>query len=326
MKNIVITTLVLSSLIGLVHAVSATDALVPQPPMELSGTQGKFDFIKVDSARNRLLACHTQNGSLDVIDLTSGKLVKSVATGNAQGVAIDDKSGRYFVSCSKPPKMVVVDSAKLGVAGEVALPEAADLVAYSPVMDRAYVCNDEKPEMWVIDPNTKQILSTLTFPGAGMEDLGFNDEGTVLFQCLKESSQLAKIDLKEGKIVTQWPTAPVEKPHGLAMVPGTDSVLVVGGNGKLVLMSLSTGQVIASTDVSPRIDEIAYDPELRRVYCASGLGTISVVSLEQNKLTTLAPLPSSQGAHSIAVDPKTHAVWIVFAKDGKAYVQSFTTK
>jgi DNA-binding beta-propeller fold protein YncE len=263
---------------------------------------------------------------LDIIDLEASKLIKSVPTGAAQGVAIDDKGGRYFVSVSKPPQMVVVDSTKLEVTGTVPLPGPADLVAYHPESNRVFVCNDEKPEMWIIDPVALKIVATLTLPGAGMEDLGFDSQDKALFQCLKETSQLSKIDPVEGKVLATWPTGPAEKPHGMAILPGKDSVLVVGGTGKLSLINLTSGQVFASCDVSPRIDEMAYDPGLQRAYGASGLGTISVVSIGSDKLTPLAPAPSSPGAHSIAVDPQTHTVWIVYAKDGKPYVQAFQVK
>jgi len=304
----------------------APNALIPQTPVELSGTQGRFDFIKIDSANHRLLASHAGNGSLDVIDLTTSKLIKSIPTGNAQGVAIDEKGGYYFVSASKPPQMVTVDSAKLEVTGTVPLTDPADLVAYFPGSNQVFVCNDEKPELWIIDPKAKTVTSTLTLPGGGMEDLGFSGDGKYLYQCLKDTSELARIDANSGKFVTKWPTAPADKPHGLAMIPGTDNVLVVGSGGKLVLMSLTSGQVLASCDVSPRIDELAYDPQTHRAYGASGLGVISVVQVDKDKLSPLPTITSAPGAHSIAVDPQTHAVWIVFAKDNKPYVEKFTTK
>jgi len=294
--------------------------------VELTGTQGKFDFIKIDSANNRLLACHAGNGSLDVIDVITSKLIKSISTGNAQGVAIDSENNRYFVSVSKPPKMVVVDSTKLDAIDEVALPGPADLVAYHSDTNRVFVCNDDKPEMWVIDPMEKKIVSTINFPGGGMEDLGFDSQDTFLFQCLKDSSELAKLDLKTEKVVAKWSTTPADKPHGMAMVPGTDQVLIVGGTGKLALFNLGTGQIVGTADVSPKVYEIGYDPTLQRVYCASGLGTISVVGLDHKTLTALRPLTSSPGAHSIAVDSQTHTVWIAFAKNDKAYVQAFTAK
>src|SRR5277367_7042863 len=129
MKSKTLLSLVCSSFLIIPDLVSAADSLTPGNPVELTGTQGKFDFIKIDSANNRLLACHTGNGSLDVIDVTISKLIKSIPTGNAQCVAIDSKNNRYFVSVSKPPKVVIVDSTKLEVIGEVALPGPADLIA-----------------------------------------------------------------------------------------------------------------------------------------------------------------------------------------------------
>lgn len=296
-------------------------ALQPQPPVELIGTHGRFDFIKVDAARRRLLACHTGNGSLDVIDLDSSKLIKSVPTGNAQGVAVDDKGGRYFVSCSKPPQLAIIDAAKLEVTATVPLPGPADVCTYSSKLNRVVVDNDDNPEQWWIDPDAKEIVKTVTYPGVGMEDLAFNRDSTALVQNLKDANMLAA-DSIEGRAILQSPTAPAEKPHGLAMVTEGD-VLIAGGNGKLVLMNYATGKVLASCDIAPRVDEIAYDADLGRVYCASGTGVISSVFVSQDKLTPLETVPSAQGAHSIAVDPKTHTVWIAFAKDDKPYVQAF---
>ena len=301
-------------------------ALVPQPPVELTGTHGKFDFIKVDSARGRLLACHTGNNSLDVIDLATSKLLKSIPTGAAQGVAIDDKGGRYFVSVSKPPQLVIIDATKLEATGTVTLSGPADVCTYSAALNRVVVDNDGKPEQWWVDPNPKKVFSAVTFGGTGMEDLAFDDKGTLLVQNLKDANLLAVVepadDTKGGLIKQNWPTAPAEKPHGLAMIGG-DLVLIAGGNGKLVLLNYRTGNVLAATSIAIRVDEIAYDPVSSEAFCASGTGVISVVDVDKAALKTTGSIPSAQGAHSIAVDPKTHTVWIVFAKGDKAYVQSF---
>lgn len=312
----------------------AKAALTPNDPIELTGTKGRFDFIKVDAANRRLLACHSGNGTLDIIDIDSNKLIKSVPTGNAQGVAIDEKGGRYFVSTSapkdivvtysrtRPSYLVIVDSANLEVTGRVELPTSSDLCAYSPKLNRVFVDNDEKPEMWVIDPEAKTIVTTIAMPGAGLEDIGLNADDTFVFQNLKATSEIAKIDPKTQAVVTKWPTAPAANPHGFAITK-TNAVLIAGGGGKLALLDLTSGKVLASCDIAPKVDEIAYNAALGRVYCASGTGQIAVVFVAQDKLTPVGTVPSAQGAHSIAVDPKTHKVWIVFAKDNKPFVQSF---
>jgi len=84
----------------------------------LPGTTGGFDFIRMDTAANRLLLGHEGNKSLDVFDLGSMKLLKAVPTGTAQDAAVDVKRGNYYVSGNDPARMVIVDAAKLAVTGE----------------------------------------------------------------------------------------------------------------------------------------------------------------------------------------------------------------
>jgi hypothetical protein len=90
-------------------------------------------------------------------------------------------------------------------------------------------------------------------------------------------------------------------------------------------MNRST-EVLASAEIAPRVDEVAYDPELHTAYCASGQGKISLVGLEAKNLNALGDIPSSQGCHSVAVDPKTHTVWIAYAKGEQAFAQPFTPR
>src|SRR6266850_8373048 len=67
-------------------------------PILLEKTQGKFDFIRLDASKHQLLLAHTGNKSLDVFDLDSKRLVRSVPTGAAQDCAVDFKHNRYYVS------------------------------------------------------------------------------------------------------------------------------------------------------------------------------------------------------------------------------------
>lgn len=297
------------------------NSLSAQPPIELTGTHGKFDFIKVDSSQRRLLACHTGNGTLDLIDLDSRRLLKSVPTGAAQGVAIDPINHRYYVSVSKPPQLAIVDSRSLEITGFVPLDGPADLVACQPGSRRVFVCDDAAPRLWVIDPLKKKCVGTIVLPGGGLEDLGF-DEG-ILYLCLKEVSRMVAIDPQTEAIKSTWPTPLTDKPHGQAII-SAHRVLVAGGAGKLGLFALKSGMPLAFAEIAPRVDEIAYDPVRGRCFCASGTGVISVVAVRDGKLTAEGSVSSAPGAHSVAVDEKTHAVWIVFAgADQKAYAQSF---
>jgi hypothetical protein len=303
---------------------SADELLRAEPPLVLEGTHGKFDFLAIDAAGRRLLAAHTGNASLDVIDLDSHKLIKSVATGAAQDSAVDAEGGRYLVASSKPPQVAVVDAAKLAVVSTIPLPAAADLLVFNSKTKQAYVDHDDGKDFWIVDPAAGKIVATVSLPGDSPEDLAIDSSFTRLIQCMKNGNLVAEVDLASNKVTHSWPTAPVAAPHGMALLPESHAFLVVGGNGKLVLMSDKDGQVLSSTDVPMRVDQIAYDHESHRVYCASGTGKIGVAKLEDGKLSTLGEVPSSEGCHSIAVDPKTHQVWIAYAKGTQSMVQCFT--
>src|SRR6476619_155735 len=113
-------------LLSLAPANAAPAPLKADEPIVVPDSQGRFDFIDVDTVARRLLANHTQNGTLDVFDLDSGKLLKHCPTGAAQGVGVDEKGGKYYVGVSKEQKLVTIDAKTLEKTGEVALSGPAD--------------------------------------------------------------------------------------------------------------------------------------------------------------------------------------------------------
>ena len=302
----------------------AAEPLTAGQAFQVSKTSGKCDFLALDGDRRRLLVSHTGNGSLDVIDIDKSSLVKSVSTGAAQDCAVDQKGGRYFVSVSKPPQVAVVDADKLIVTGSIPLSGPADLLTYDAEAKRAYVCHDDGTELWLVDPAAMKIAGTIALPSDAPEDLCIDTKRKHLVQAMKSASTMAVFDLASGKQVANWPTAPAQSPHGIALVPEADAVAVSGGNGKLVLIDLEDGKILSSSDMPQRVDQIAYDRDWHRVYCASGTGVIGVYSIEDKQLKKLGETASSAGARSVAVDPKTHTVWLAYVKGGGFFVQPFT--
>ena len=291
-------------------------------PIPLPGTHGKFDFIRIDTAANRLLLNHEANGTLDVFDLNSLKLLKSVPTGTAQDVAVDMQHGNYYVSANDPGRLVIVDAKSLDVTGAVPLPAGTDLIGYDPVTGRVHLCNDAAPEEWVIDPQAKKIVATIQFAGHGLEDLAFDPQFRHLYQAEKGTGTIAVVDPSADKVLKVWSLAPDKGPHGIAVVPDGDGLLAAC-NGQLVLIDRATGKVLDRVATALKVDEIAYDPGLHTAYCPSKEGEIAVVKVSAAKLTALGSVPDERGARSIAVDPSTHTVWIAYDRGDVCFVQPF---
>ncbi len=312
-----------STLIAGTAHLHAGELLAPEPPLKLTGTKGRFDFLAIDAGGRRLLAAHTGNASLDIIDVDHSKLVKAVSTGKAQAPVIAANGKTYYVTSSEPAGFVAVDAGTLEVTGKTPLTGPADLAAFDSKSGKAYVGHDDGKQLWVVDPAEKKVVGSIALPGEAPEDLAFDESHQRLFQCMKTGSVVAVINVAEAKVVEKWPTLPVEAPHGMALVPEADAFLIAGGNGKLVMMSQKDGHVLASAEIPPRVDQIAYDSALHRVYCASGTGKVSITAVEDGKLQPLGTVASSEGCHSIAVDPNTHSVWVAYAKGEESFVQQF---
>ncbi len=292
-------------------------------PILLPGTHNGFDFIRIDTAANRLLLGHEGNKSFDVFDLNTRKLLKAVPTSTAQDAAVDVKRGCYYVSGNDPARLVIVDSAKLEVSGEVPTPANTDLIAFNPMTGLVYECNDTAGEVWVIDPAVKKIVATIKVEGSGVEDLAFDPEYKHLYQAVKGRNTVAVIDAASNKVLAAWPCAPEKGVHGIAVVPESDGLLVACAS-KLVLFNRSSGKVTATATIGTRVDEMTYDPGLHTAYCASREGNISVVAVASGKLTELGNVPDESGTGDIVVDPSTHIVWIAYHKGDHCFVQPFT--
>ena len=311
----------LSTFFPIVSLSAAEEILTKEPPIAITNSHGGFDFIEIDQANNRLLLPHSGNGTLDIVDSASGRFIKSVPTGVAQDVAVDDKGGRYFVSVSKETKLVAVDSATLEIVGETPLSGPADIVAFDPQNGVAYVGHDDAAEVWAVDVNAKKVVAGITIP-EGPEGIAVDGESHRIYANSKGGDAVVVIDPASNTAMASWPTAPALKPHGSALDSKGRRLFVAGGNGKLVAIDLISGKVVSSVEIAPRVDEIAYDSGLNRVYCASGSGVLSVVDAAGD-LKLLGTVITQKGAHSVAVDQKSHAVWIAYSggKDAPGFIQ-----
>ncbi|MGC3989996.1 MAG: YncE family protein [Chthoniobacteraceae bacterium] len=297
--------------------------LNPGKTVEVAGAHGGFDFLEVDATSSpvRLLAPHTRNGTFDVFALPEGKPVQLVEAGATQDAAVDSRQGLYYVSGSDKPRVLTLDQKTLKAVGETPLPGPADILVFDPDNGLAYVGHDDASEVWAVDVAAHKIVATIPIP-EGPEGFAYDAKTQRIFVNERKTSAIEVIDTKKNQVIASWPTAPAQSPHGLAMTPDGKTLFVAGGNGMLAEVSTATGKVTASTAIASRVDEIAYDVELQRVYCASGTGVLSVVQVTDRGLQSLGEVPTHKGTHSVAIDPGSHVVWTAYGDAQKSYLYS----
>lgn len=301
--------------------------LTAHEPIEIPNSKGSFDYLQVDNDKRRLLLDHTGNGTLDIIDLNTEKVLKQIKTGAAQGVAIDTKKNRYYVAVSKEKKMVIIDSEKLEVLGEIPLPGPGDAIGMGPKgVNRVFIGHDDATDLWVIDPDAKQIVSSIKIPEGPEYIVAEDDTSRVYLPCKSDDSlQAVSASDNNSTVGGSWPTAPAKKPHGLALdIRGAHRLFVAGINGKLAVLNANDGKLLGSADIVTGVDQIAFDATKDRLYCPSSNGKMTVLDTSGNSVTPIADIATTKGAKTTTLDPKTHAVWVAYSEGGKCYARKFT--
>jgi YVTN family beta-propeller protein len=283
--------------------------------IELPQSSGKFDFLRVDPNRNRLLAAHVQDGTSDFIDLKKHSLIARVKVGGAVDTAMDVGSKFYYVSVQESERVAVLDAATLKEVKSIKLAGPTDAIIYEPKNHRVYVTHDEGTDVWVIDPQGAKVLASVAVPGVP-ETMVYDPSTDRIYLNIKTKDVVAVIDPSTNAVIAQWPTVPATRPHGLALDAATHRVFSAGANGKLVAIDTTSGAANGSVDITPKVDQIALDTGSGLLYCA-GTDKMSVVRVSGGTLSRLGELATAATARNVAVDPATRAVWTTYS-DGKS--------
>ena len=304
------------SLSGIAETAPApAPAMSPGATVEIPQSSGKFDFLRVDGKRRRLLAAHENDGTADYVDLKTHSLLARLKIGGVVDTAVDPESKFYYLSVQGGERVAVVDAASLREVNSIKMPGPTDAILYEPKNHLVYVTHDDGTDVWVIDPQSAKVVATIAIPGVP-EFMVYDDAADRIYLNIKNKNVVAVINPVGNSVVAQWPTAPAQLPHGLALDSNHHRIFAAGGNGKLVVIDTKSGAVTSSVDITSKVDQIAFDAAGGNLYCA-GTGKMSVLRATGDQLTSLGDLSTAATARNVAIDPASRWVWTTYT-DGKS--------
>ena len=288
-------------------------------PIPVPRAVGRFDYLAIDDKYRRLLAVHTSSNELLVFNIDTGEIERRVAVGRGHGVAVDVYDGKVFVGTedgyiSQLNRRWLVEDQRIYTNGPV------DAIVFDPRNGRLYADHADGTEVWVVQGKTDKMMQFPVAIAKGPEFLDYDPVSDKIYQNITSTNSVQVIDPGSNTVVATWPLAPVTDPRGLAIDGKGKRLFSAGANGKLAVLDLTTGRVQQVVDIPPRVDQIAYDAGANKLYCASGTGVIAVVGDTGDGFGLLGEVSVPRGTHSLAVDPKTHNVWIAYGGDQNDYV------
>jgi hypothetical protein len=277
---------------------------------------GSFDVIAFDAKYHRLLAAHPGAKTLTVLDTETGQ-IQDLETGAVNGVVVAGKANRIFAA-GPGQQLVAIDRETLKVVSTAKLTGPGDVLAWDSKRGQVYVSHDDGAEDWVFDATTFQPVGTVKIEEAP-EFVEYDSTTDRVYQNIKSTNHLQVIDPSTRAVVATWDTAPMTSPHGLVLDKKNGRAYSAGRNGKLVTVDLASGKVLSAVEVAPGTDQIAADIKFGRLY-SPGKGHLTVLDISGDTPKLMGDIAIPAGAHSVAVDPNSHDVWIAYGDASSAHI------
>jgi hypothetical protein len=277
------------------------------------GGPGKWDYIVVDNAARRVYVTHGTH--VVVLDADSDAVVGDIPdTPGVHGVALAPDLGRGFTSNGKANTVTIFDLKTLMPISTVKSGSAnPDAIYYDAASKRVFVFNGRTANAVAINATDGKVAGTIAV-GGKPEFAAGDDQGHVYVN-VEDKSQLLEIDAQKLSVLHRWPLPGCKEPSGLAIDQKNHRLFSVCGNKKMMVVNADTGKVVATPAIGEDPDAAGFDPETQLVFSSNGeSGDLTVIHEDSaDKYTVLDTVPTKKYARTMAIDLKTHNIFLPIA-------------
>src|SRR5579864_5459961 len=278
------------------------------------GGDGGWDYLTADADARRVYI--SRGTHVMVIDADSGKSVGDIPdTPGVHGIALAPELGRGFTSNGREGTVSIFDIKTLAVSGKVKVGDNPDAILYDPATKRVFTFNGKSQDSTAIDAAKGTVLGTIKLEGK--PEFAASDGKGMIFVNIEDKSQLDAIDPAKLEVKSRWPLAPCQEPSGLSMDRKTRRLFAGCVNKMMAVVDADSGKVLATPAIGEGVDATAFDEGTSLAFASCGEGVLTVVREESPSNFSVAEnVKTQEGARTLALDEKTHQVFVVTAKFG----------
>jgi DNA-binding beta-propeller fold protein YncE len=281
------------------------------------GGEGFWDYLKCDSANHRLFI--SRGTHVMVVDTKTLKVIGDIpGTAGVHGIALAPEFNHGFTSDGQSGRVTMFDYKTLAVISQIKVTgEGPDGIIYDPDSKRVFTFNGRGQNSTAINAEDGSVAGTVDL--GGRPEFAVADGQGHVYNNLEDKSVEVEIDSETLKVINRWPLAPCESPSGIAMDAKTRRLFIGCHNKMMAIMDADTGKVIATPPIGQGVDANAFDPGTGLAFSSNGDGTLTVVHEDSpDKFTVVGNVSTQRGARTMALDTKTHIVYLVTAEFGPA--------
>lgn len=283
----------------------------------LPGVKGRFDHFAIDAKGHRLFVAALGNNTLEVLDIASGKSLKSVAVlKKPQGVVYLSDSNQIAVASGDDGTFKQFNGASYELVKNLGLLDDADNARFDAKTKLAYVGYGDGA-LAIIDSATMKQTGSIKV-AAHPESFQLEQQGNRIFVNVPDANQIAVIDREKQTVTATWPLKEFQANFPMAL-DETNHRLFVGCRkpARLVVFDTTTGKLVADVAISGDTDDIFYDAALKRLYVSCGEGFVDVIEQhEADHYQLRERIPTRAGARTSFLSVELNEFYLAVPQRG----------
>ena len=252
-----------------------------------------------------------------VIDADSGKVVGDILdTPGVHGIALVPSLNRGYISNGRGNNVTVFDLAKLTTVDHIDVGKNPDAIIYDPASNRVFTMNGGSNDASAIDIISGKVVGTI--PLGGRPEFAAADGHYHVYANLEDKSEEVEIDSDGLKVTHHWPIKGCEEPSGLAIDRENHRLFAGCHNQVMAVMDATNGFVLTTLPIGQGVDANLFDPDTKLAFSSNGRdGTLTVAHEDTPyKFSVVEQVTTQRGARTMALDTKTHNIYLVTAEFG----------
>ncbi len=228
-------------------------------------------------------------------------------------LTLDTTSRRLYIARST--RVTVIDADSGLVVGEIPNTPGVHGVALVPELHRGFASAGRDQSVRIFDTGSLHPLARLRTTGGNPDAIVYEPATRRVFTFNGAGANATAIDAVLPGVVG----APCEAPTGLALDARHDRLFVGCSNRLMAVVDAARGRIVATLPIGGGVDGVAFDPATGLAFSSNGEGTLTVVrEATPDSFVVVENAVTQRGARTLALDPRTHTVFVVTAEFGPA--------
>jgi DNA-binding beta-propeller fold protein YncE len=278
------------------------------------GGAGRWDYDLVDSAARRVYVSHQTH--VVVLDADSYAVVGDIPnTSGVHGIAVASDLGRGFTSNGRANTITIFDLKTLKAISTVkSTGQNPDAIYYDAGSKRVFAFNGRSANATAINAADGTVAGTIAV--GGKPEFAAGDDKGHVYVNVEDKSELLEIDAQKLSVLYRWPLTGCKEPSGLAFDQKNRRLFSVCGNQKMMIVDADSGKVVATPAIGEDPDAAGFDPDTQLVFSSNGeSGDLTVIHEDSpDKYSVLETVPTKKYARTMAIDLKTHNIFLPIAE------------